>query len=131
MNKAYYKHLSAKYFDAMLTERENRRLIRFLSRTEDPDFDEVKAVAGFFATGRSLQKKEQPARRYSYFNPWTYASTALAAVSAIICVTLLIGNARKEYRATSLASMESTLTSIFSSGTDVESELSNLMTFKR
>lgn len=130
MNKAYYKYLSSKYFDATLTERQENRLMRFLARTEDPDFDGVKAVAGFFAAGRSFNKKAGPVRR-PVLHPWTYASTALAAVAMVACVVLLVGNFRKDYHTGDLASMESTLTSIFSAGTDVEAELTDLMTIDR
>ena len=49
----------------------------------------------------------------------------------VACVVLLVGNFRKDYHTGDLASMESTLTSIFSAGTDVEAELTDLMTIDR
>lgn len=125
MNKNYYKHLSQKYFEATLSQREKRRLMRFLSTTDDPDFDEVKAVAGYFAVGRSASGLL--VRRID-FRPWVYASAVAASLALVVGVSLIVDNARRVRYTESLASMESTLTSIFSSGADVESELSTLMT---
>ena len=48
-NKSYYLDLADRRFEALLTEDEELELKSFLASTEDPDFDEVKAVAGFFA----------------------------------------------------------------------------------
>ena len=45
-NKQYYIDLAERWFDALLTEEEERALKAFLASTDDPDFDEVKAVAG-------------------------------------------------------------------------------------
>ena len=53
-NKSYYLDLAERWFDALLTEDEERELKAFLAGTDDPDFDEVKAVAGFFATGKAV-----------------------------------------------------------------------------
>jgi hypothetical protein len=125
MNKNYYKRLSQKYFDATLSQRQERRLMRFLSGTEDPDFDEVKAVVGFFAAGRSANGL---AVRRMDFRPWVYASAVAASLALVVGISLIVGNARRVSYSESLASMESTLTSIFSSGADVESELSTLLT---
>ena len=125
MNKNYYKLLSQRYFDATLSRRQERRLMRFLSTTEDPDFDEVKAVSGYFAAGRSANGA---AVRSIDFRPWVYASVVAASLAVVVGVSLIVENARRVRYVESLASMESTLTSIFSSGADVESELSILLT---
>ena len=125
MNKNYYKLLSQRYFDATLSRRQERRLMRFLSTTEDPDFDEVKAVSGYFAAVRSANGA---AVRRIDFRPWVYASVVAASLAVVVGVSLIVENARRVRYVESLASMESTLTSIFSSGADVESELSILLT---
>ncbi|MBR2226690.1 MAG: hypothetical protein IJ893_02355 [Bacteroidales bacterium] len=54
-NKSYYLDLAERWFDALLTEDEERELKAFLAGTDDSDFDEVKAVAGFFATGKAVK----------------------------------------------------------------------------
>ena len=125
MNKNYYKRLSQKYFEATLSQREERRLMRFLATTEDQEFDEVKAVAGYFAAGRMV--RESAITRID-FRPWVYASAIAASLAVVVGVSLIVENARRVRYTESLASMESTLTSIFSSGVDVESELSTLLT---
>ena len=125
MNKNYYKRLSQKYFEATLSQREERRLMRFLATTEDPEFDEVKAVAGYFAAGRMA--RESAIKRIVFW-PWVYASAIAASLAVVVGVSLIVENARRVRYTESLASMESTLTSIFSSGADVESELSTLLT---
>ena len=51
-NKSYYMDLADRRFEGLLTEDEELELKSFLASTEDPDFDEVKAVAGYFAMGK-------------------------------------------------------------------------------
>ena len=53
-NKNYYMDLADRWFDAFLTGGEERELKSFLATTEDPDFDEIKAVAGFFVAGKAI-----------------------------------------------------------------------------
>ena len=66
-NKAYYIDLSERWFDALITEDKERALKAFLASTDDPDFDEIKAVAGFFATGKAVygaqEENHRPARQ--------------------------------------------------------------------
>lgn len=124
MNKNYYKELSRRYFEAGLSPREDRLLLEFLATTEDPEFNEVKAVAAFFAQGRSVH----PAAVVSApRRTWVPATIAAAAALAIVSVSVLIGTEQRHQSADSLASMENTLTTIFSSGADFESELSELL----
>lgn len=125
MNKNYYKRLSQQYFEATLSQREERRLMRFLSTTTDPEFDEVKAVTGFFAAGKNANGSVVC---HIDFRPWVYATAVAASLAIVVGISLIANNARRVRYTESLASMESTLTSIFSSGADVESELSTLLT---
>ena len=62
-NKQYYIDLAERWFDALLTEEEERALKAFLASTDDPDFDEVKAVAGYFATGKAVHEAQEASRR--------------------------------------------------------------------
>lgn len=117
MNKSYYKRLCREWFDAALSPREERRLKSFLATTEDPEFDEAKAVMGYFAAGRSLSVK--PVRR----RPWMSILAAAAAISAIF----IIGTTIRNNSLKAIDSMESTLTEFFSSGADVEGSLTALI----
>lgn len=121
MNRNYYKQLCHKYFEATLSPREERRLMAYLSSTEDPAFDEVKAVASFFAQGRAIQQANTVRRR-----PWRAVFSAGIAASLIIAVSLAMARKQSERDAEAIASMESTLAAFFSSGTDFETELTDL-----
>lgn len=123
----YYKQLAQRYFEAGLSPRQERRLMRFLSRTDDPDFDEVKATAGFFAVGKGLRTPvASPAP--VFFRPWMWAPSAVAAVIVIISISVWADTSRKTRQAESLTTMENTLIAMFSAGVDVDAELSNIMT---
>jgi len=123
MNKNYYKKLSQRYLDVALSPREERRLIAFLSKTEDPEFDEVKAVASYFAQGKALHA---PAREVRTLRRWLVPAGIAAALLIGVSLTLAFQHAKREEGA--IQSMERTLASIFSSGTDIETELSELLT---
>ena len=90
-NKSYYLDLAERWFDALLTEDEERELKAFLAGTDDPDFDEVKAVAGFFATGKAVaaEKVSVDAHRPSVSLRFRWA--AAAAVAASLALIAAIG----------------------------------------
>lgn len=119
MDKKYYKKLSHAYFEAALSDSEERRLKAFLASTDDPEFDEVKAIAGFFAAGKTVYGNHGPsATGVSRF--WR------VAVAASIVVILSISYMSHAKRMRDLSTMESTLTAFFSSGTKVENTIANL-----
>lgn len=119
MDKKYYKKLSNAYFEAALSDSEERRLKAFLASTDDPEFDEVKAIAGFFAAGKTVYGNHGPsATGVSRF--WR------VAVAASIVVILSISYMSHAKRMRDLSTMESTLTAFFSSGTKVENTIANL-----
>ena len=134
-NKQYYTDLAERWFDALLTGDEDRELKAFLASTDDPDFDEVKAVAGYFATGKALHGAEQ-SHKTTHRLTW-----AVAAVAASLAIFTIIGlNSRRQDRCYILAygekttdpelvmeSMEETLTSLFGTATDIETELETLL----
>ena len=135
-NKSYYLDLAERWFDALLTEDEERELKAFLAGTDDPDFDEVKAVAGFFATGKAV-KASVDARRppISLRFRWA-AAIAVAASLALIaaiglrhrqndCYILAYGEKSTDPQA-ALADMTATLAGLFEEGEDVGVELSDL-----
>jgi|GEM_PF-2569861 len=124
MNKNYYKLLAARYMEANLSPLEERRLASFLSSTEDPEFNGIKAVMAFFAQGKAVYTgTESVAVRH----PWIPVSIAAAVSVLVISGAMLVGRQTKNREASALASMESTLSSIFSSGADFELELTELL----
>ena len=84
-DKQYYIDLTDRWFDALLSPGEERELKAFLAGTEDPDFDEVKAVMGYSVTGKALagRPSSRPGRRLA----WT--AVAVAASVALVSTTVL------------------------------------------
>ena len=121
MNKNYYKQLVRGYFEASLSPKEERRLKAFLSSTDDPDFEEVKAVAGYFSAGKAYNAVNRSGRQAQM-----RAFAIAASLTAIVFASVLTLSLVNKNRAKDIASMESTLTSFFSSGENVENTLSGL-----
>lgn len=119
MNKNYYKRLERAWYEASISSREERRLKRFLSSTDDPDFDEIKAVMGYFSVGRSFYDVVPKTRMAG----WAYAVAAFALV-AIVAISVYTDGLNREKAA--ISSMESTLYEFFSSGGDIESTLTDI-----
>lgn len=141
-NKAYYIDLSERWFDALLTEDEERALKAFLASTDDPDFDEIKAVAGFFATGKAVygakEENHRPARQQRTTHRLAWAAIAVAASLALVaaiglynqrqnqCYILAYGEKSTD-KELALESMEATLSSLFGTAPDIEKELETLL----
>lgn len=141
-NKAYYIDLSERWFDALLTEDEERALKAFLASTDDPDFDEIKAVAGFFATGKAVygaqEESHRPARQQRTTHRLAWAAIAVAASLALVaaiglynqrqnqCYILAYGEKSTD-KELALESMEATLSSLFGTAPDIEKELETLL----
>jgi hypothetical protein len=141
-NKAYYIDLSERWFDALLTEDEERALKAFLASTDDPDFDEIKAVAGFFATGKAVygaqEENHRPARQRRTAHRLAWAAIAVAASLALVaaiglynqrqnqCYILAYGEKSTD-KELALESMEATLSSLFGTAPDIEKELETLL----
>lgn len=141
-NKAYYIDLSERWFDALLTEDEERALKAFLASTDDPDFNEIKAVAGFFATGKAVygaqEENHQPARQRRTTHRLAWAAIAVAASLALVaaiglynqrqnqCYILAYGEKSTD-KELALESMEATLSSLFGTAPDIEKELETLL----
>lgn len=141
-NKAYYIDLSERWFDALLTEDEERTLKAFLASTDDPDFDEIKAVAGFFATGKAVygaqEENHRSARQRRTTHRLAWAAIAVAASLALVaaiglynqrqnqCYILAYGEKSTD-KELALESMEATLSSLFGTAPDIEKELETLL----
>ncbi len=141
-NKAYYIDLSERWFDALLTEDEERALKAFLASTDDPDFDEIKVVAGFFATGKAVygaqEENHRPARQRRTTHRLAWAAIVVAASLALVaaiglynqrqnqCYILAYGEKSTD-KELALESMEATLSSLFGTAPDIEKELETLL----
>ena len=81
-DKQYWMELSARYFDAETTGGEEARLRAFAATTEDPDFDELRAVMGFVAVGRRMEHEaKEEASRASIRRPyWRLVGVAASLV---------------------------------------------------
>lgn len=75
-----WKELAARYFEAETTDAEEEALARFLATPEaqGKEFDELRAVMGYVATGRAVHRKQRTRSiRLRYY-------AAAAAVAAIL-----------------------------------------------
>lgn len=118
-DKTYYKQLCDSWMDASIPKAEERRLKAFLAATDDPDFDDIKAVAGYFECGKAIHGQVHK-RPFMWYVP--------ASAAAVLAIALAVGTiGTSKARKSELASMESTLTAFFSSGVDVEASLSELI----
>ena len=137
-NKQYYIDLSERWFDALLTEEEERALKAFLASTDDPDFDEVKAVAGYFAMGKALAagrpaETARPLARGAGFR-WAAALAAACLVLVLAiglyhrqndCYVLAYGEKSTDVQQ-AFDDMSATLEGIFGESEDVGEELFDL-----
>lgn len=130
-NKQYYIDLADRWFDALLSPGEERELKDFLAGTEDPDFDEVKAVMGYFVTGKALTGRplSRPGNRFAWTAVAVAASIALVVAIGLRprqndCYILAHGEKTMDPRR-ALENMNSTLSDLFSTGEDVEDQLSD------
>ena len=82
MTQEYWKELIEKYFEAETTPEEERALRGFLARTDDPAFDEAKAVLGYFSAERGRRAARGRVRRL----------TSLAAAAAGLALAAVLGH---------------------------------------
>ena len=83
MTQEYWKELTEKYFEGATSPEEERALRGFLARTDDPAFDEARAVLGYFSAQRSLRAARAGARRLS----------GLLAAAAALAIAAVLGHA--------------------------------------
>lgn len=87
-NIEYWLTIAEKYFDATATAEEEKALAAFLAYEESdiPDFNEIKAVMGYLATARSVEKKHTKGRKQasgSFAARWSAAAAAIAITAYI------------------------------------------------
>lgn len=131
MDKSDYLQLKKRYFEALTTPDENRALKAFVFRTDDPDFDDVRAVLSYMGTGLHVHLRQT--RRRRNYRPLVYAAVA-ASIAIALFVGTRSGNKNPSVQPVpgtheDILAMERTLTHIFShTHTDIESQLSNFFT---
>lgn len=86
-NNNYYLQLAQKYFTAELSPVEEIRLKRFLAMTNDPRFEDIKAVMGYLAIEKRLHADRTPKTSHIKY----YLATTLAAAGLIIGLIPLSG----------------------------------------
>ena len=134
MTQDYWKQLIDKYFEAETTPEEELALREFLARTDDPAFDEARAVLGYLSAQRSRLAARGRVRRL------TAALAAAAAIALVAifnhtptpgtedtCVIYAYGEKNTDRQAV-LDDMNTTLAELFgdSQGPDVAAQLSEL-----
>lgn len=78
-----WKELAERYFEAQTTDIEEEALARFLATpaSQGKEFDEVRAVMGFVATGRAIHNRQRTRRvRLRYY-------AAAAAITGVLALT--------------------------------------------
>ena len=78
-----WKELAERYFEAQTTDVEEEALARFLATpaSQGKEFDELRAVMGFVATGRAVHNRQRTRGvRFRYY-------AAAAAVTGVLALT--------------------------------------------
>lgn len=78
-----WKELAERYFEAQTTDVEEEALARFLATpaSQGKEFDELRAVMGFVATGRAIHNRQRTRDvRFRYY-------AAAAAITGVLALT--------------------------------------------
>ena len=134
MTQDYWKELIDKYFEGGTSPEEERALRGFLARTDDPAFDEARAVLGYF----SAQRGRRAAARGRVRFLTGLAAAACLALAAVFghsllprtddtCVMYAYGEKNTDTQVI-LDDVNNTLTNLFSDnqGPDVAAQLMEL-----
>ena len=128
-----------RYFEGTLSEAEELRLKDFLASPEGQaaEYDEVRAVMGYFAVGKSLARKERNeySRSVSGWNGRLWLKTAVAACVGIfialgvniynkenICVSY-VGGQKVTDKEVIMSDVDGILADLLTGGTDVDGQL--------
>ncbi len=129
-----------RYFEGTLSEAEELRLKTFLASPEGQasEYDEARAVMGYFAVGKSLSRKD--AKEYSRKGGRRHGSTWLRAAVAAVCAGIFItigvnvynkenicvsyvGGQKVTDKEVVMNDVDNILADLFSGGTDVDEQL--------
>ena len=123
-----------RYFEATLSEEEETALKAFLASPEGqaPEYDEVRAVMGYFATGRSLSLSKD--RRFGKLSKRIFAIAASLAIivtlgvniynKSNICVSIVDGK-RVTDKEVVMNDVDNILADLLSDRTGMEEQLSD------
>ncbi len=128
-----------RYFEGTLPEAEELRLKAFLASPEGqaPEYDEVRAVMGYFAVGKSISRDD--AKEYSSVRRTVWSRIAVAAACAVIFIALGVNFYNKENICVSyvggqkvtdkevvMNDVDNILADLLSGGTDVDEQLKEI-----
>lgn len=88
-DKEKYLTLMQRYWAAETTPEEERALVRYVARVDDPEFDELRCVLGYLSIGR--QEKARQGRSVRFY---AFALAASVAIVAAVGVSLSIKHSR-------------------------------------
>lgn len=85
-----WRQLAEKYFEAETTDEEERQLKQFVCTPEaqDPVFDELKAVIGYLAVGKSRYQKANG--KHASFQAWKWRSAAAVFFCCLLSGSLYV-----------------------------------------
>lgn len=96
-----WKELAERYFEAQTTDVEEEALARFLATpaSQGKEFDELRAVMGFVATGRAIHNRQRTRRVRLRYCAAAAAITGVLALTAVwqvaertnVCVAYING----------------------------------------
>ena len=89
-----WKELAARYFEAETTDAEEEALARFLvtPAAQGKEFDELRAVMGYVATGRAVHRKQRTRSiRLRYYAAAAAVAAPLGTERANVCVAYING----------------------------------------
>ncbi len=127
-----------RYFEGALSGSEELKLKTFLTSPEGqaPEYDEVRAVMGYFAVGKALSRKE--AKEYSRVRI-VWGRIAVAAAFTVVFIALGVNVHNKENVCVSyvggqkvtdkevvMNDVDGILADLFSGGTDVDEQLNEI-----
>ena len=132
-----------RYFEGTLSEAEELKLKAFLASPEGQasEYDEARAVIGYFAVGKSLSRKEadEYSRKGGHRHGSAWLRVAVAAVCAGIFITLGVNFYNKENICVSFVGgqkvtdkevvmndVDNILADLLSGGTDVDGQLKEI-----
>ncbi len=139
MNMKQINEYIDRYFEGTLPEAEELRLKAFLASPEGqaPEYDEVRAVMGYFAVGKSISRDD--AKEYSSVRRTVWSRIAVAAACAVIFIALGVNFYNKENICVSyvggqkvtdkevvMNDVDNILADLLSGGTDVDEQLKEI-----
>lgn len=128
-----------RYFEGTLSEAEELRLKAFLASPEGqaPEYDEVRAVMGYFAVGKSLSRDD--VKEYSSVRRTVWSRIAVAAACAVIFIALgvnfynkenicvlYVGGQKVTDKEVVMNDVDNILADLLSGGTDVDEQLKEI-----